>query len=83
MTPNNQDLPKEQAIPEASMLNNDAESPVQEKGHSATTPDYPSFGWSFYAERINGRFAMVGFGVILIVEALSNDSFLHWSGLIP
>ena len=28
---------------------------------SATTNDVPAFGWSGYAERVNGRFAMVGF----------------------
>ena len=27
---------------------------------SATTSDVPAFGWSGYAERVNGRFAMVG-----------------------
>ena len=28
----------------------------------------PAFGWSGYAERVNGRFAMVGFVAILVVE---------------
>ena len=28
---------------------------------SATTKDVPAFGWSAYAERINVRFAMIGF----------------------
>ena len=50
---------------------------------SATTRDVPAFGWSAYAERINGRFAMVGFLAVLLTEALSGDTFLHWSGLIP
>ena len=50
---------------------------------SATTPDEPNFGWSAYAERINGRFAMVGFVAVLIIEALSHDTFLHWAGLVP
>ena len=50
---------------------------------SATTTDVPSFGWSTYAERVNGRFAMIGFGAVLLIEALSRDTFLHWSGLIP
>ena len=48
---------------------------------SATTPDVPSFGWSTYAERINGRFAMLGFLSILLVEIISHQTFLHWSGL--
>ena len=50
---------------------------------SATTSDIPEFGWSSYAERINGRFAMIGFTAILLIEAISNDSFLHWAGIIP
>ncbi len=50
---------------------------------SATTSDVPAFGWSGYAERVNGRFAMVGFAAILLIEALSGDTFLHWAGLLP
>ena len=49
---------------------------------SATTPDEPAFGWSAYAERVNGRFAMIGFVAVLLIEAFSNDAFLHWAGLI-
>tara|TARA_Y100000589_G_scaffold7796_2_gene6591 strand:+ start:4549 stop:4791 length:243 start_codon:yes stop_codon:yes gene_type:complete len=40
------------------------------------------FGWSKYAEITNGRFAMIGFLSILLIELLSNDSFLKWSGII-
>ena len=50
---------------------------------SATTAETPAFGWSAYAERVNGRFAMVGFVAVLVVEFLSHDTFLHWSGLVP
>ena len=50
---------------------------------SATTRDTPTFGWSAYAERVNGRFAMVGFAAVLLIEALSDDTFLHWAGLVP
>jgi hypothetical protein len=49
---------------------------------SATTSDVPAFGWSGYAERVNGRFAMVGFVAILLVEAISHDTFLHWAGFL-
>jgi hypothetical protein len=49
---------------------------------SATTNDVPAFGWSAYAERVNGRFAMLGFSAILVVEALSGDTFLHWAGFV-
>lgn len=50
---------------------------------SATTNDVPAFGWSGYAERVNGRFAMVGFAAVLLIEAISSDTFLHWAGLVP
>lgn len=50
---------------------------------SATTGDVPAFGWSGYAERVNGRFAMVGFVAVLLVELISGDTFLHWAGLVP
>jgi hypothetical protein len=50
---------------------------------SATTGDVPAFGWSAYAERVNGRFAMIGFAAVLLIEALSGDAFLHWAGLVP
>jgi hypothetical protein len=49
---------------------------------SATTNDVPAFGWSAYAERVNGRFAMVGFAAILLVEAISGDTFLRWAGFV-
>ncbi len=47
---------------------------------SATTPDIPSFGWSAYAERINGRFAMIGFSAIVIIELLNHSTFFNWAG---
>lgn len=50
---------------------------------SATTSEVPAFGWSGYAERVNGRFAMVGFLAVLLIEALSGETFLRWSGLVP
>ncbi|MEI6615933.1 MAG: chlorophyll a/b-binding protein [Cyanobium sp. ELA507] len=53
------------------------------KATSATTGDVPAFGWSGYAERVNGRFAMLGFTALLLIEALSRDTFLHWAGLVP
>ena len=49
---------------------------------SATTTDVPEFGWSSYAERINGRFAMIGLMAVLLIEALSKISFLEWAGIM-
>ena len=48
---------------------------------SATTSGMPSFGWMGDAVRINGRFAMLGFVAILLIEAFSGNTCLHWAGL--
>ena len=58
-----------------------AEAPDQRP--SATTGDLPAFGWSAYAERINGRFAMVGLVAVILIEVFSGQTFLHWAGLVP
>ena len=60
----------------------DTASPTTTPATSATTNDVPAFGWSAYAERVNGRFAMVGFVAVLLVEALSGDTFLRWAGFV-
>ena len=69
------------ASPAPAASSSAAEAPV--KATSATTGDVPTFGWSGYAERVNGRFAMLGFAAVLLIEALSGDTFLHWAGLVP
>jgi Chlorophyll A-B binding protein len=43
--------------------------------------DEPAFGWTSYAEKINGRFAMVGLVSLLILEVLTRQDFLTWLGL--
>ena len=58
-------------------------SPTTSATTSATTGEVPAFGWSGYAERVNGRFAMVGFIAVLLIEALSGETFLRWAGLVP
>ena len=58
------------------------DSEIKNLSPSATTNDIPEFGWSGYAERINGRFAMIGLVAVLIVEAISKISFLEWAGII-
>ena len=58
------------------------DSEIKNLSPSATTNDIPKFGWSGYAERINGRFAMIGLLAVLLVEASSKISFLEWAGII-
>lgn len=45
---------------------------------SPVTP--PAFGWTTYAERINGRFAMVGFIALLLLEFFTRQDFFTWLG---
>ena len=45
---------------------------------SATTNEAPSFGWSSYAERINGRFAMVGLLILVALELCTGSTVMHW-----
>ena len=40
------------------------------------------FGWGQYSEITNGRFAMIGFAAILLIEIISKKSFLDWAGII-
>ena len=40
------------------------------------------FGWSQYSEITNGRFAMIGFAAIILIEVISKKSFLYWAGII-
>ena len=41
-----------------------------------------NFGWSSYSEITNGRFAMIGFLAIIIIELFSQQSFLKWAGIL-
>lgn len=62
-----QDTPKAAATPPSSQ----AELPSPE----------PAFGWTQYAELINGRFAMLGFVALLILELITKQDFFTWLGL--
>ena len=44
--------------------------------------DEYKFGWSSYSEITNGRFAMIGFIAIILIELFSNQSFLKWAGIL-
>jgi hypothetical protein len=41
----------------------------------------PAFGWTPYAERINGRFAMIGFVALLSIELITGVDFFTWLGV--
>ena len=44
--------------------------------------DQYKFGWSSYSEITNGRFAMIGFLAIILIELFSRQSFLKWAGIL-
>jgi hypothetical protein len=56
----------------------------EKKVPTAETPKNstdPAFGWTSYAEQVNGRFAMVGFVVLLAIELFTKQDIITWLGL--
>jgi len=49
---------------------------------SIEVKDEYKFGWSSYSEITNGRFAMIGFLAIILIELFSKQSFLKWAGIL-
>lgn len=66
-----QDIPSPETNPPA------ATSPT---ANTPDTVDTPGFGWTSYAERMNGRFAMVGFVALLVLEGVTRQDFFTWLG---
>ena len=50
--------------------------------NSKDIEDAYKFGWSSYSEITNGRFAMIGFIAIIVIEIFSQQSFLKWAGIL-
>lgn len=48
---------------------------------SEATEPTPSMGWTRYAEIVNGRFAMIGFTALIIIELLTHQDLFTWMGL--
>ena len=59
---------------------NTGENKLDEK--SKNIEDEYKFGWSSYSEITNGRFAMIGFLAIILIELFSQQSFLRWAGIL-
>jgi hypothetical protein len=59
---------------------NPEENKLDEK--SKDIEDIYKFGWSSYSEITNGRFAMIGFLAIILIELFSQQSFLEWAGIL-
>ena len=56
------------------------ENKLDEK--SKEIKDEYKFGWGSYSEITNGRFAMIGFLAIILIELFSKQSFLKWAGIL-
>ena len=56
------------------------ENELDEK--SIDIEDEYKFGWSRYSEITNGRFAMIGFLAIILIELFSHQPFLKWAGIL-
>lgn len=41
----------------------------------------PKFGFTPYAEKLNGRLAMIGFVALVVVEVLTGKGLLGWLNL--
>ena len=41
----------------------------------------PKFGFNEYAERLNGRAAMIGFLLLVVIEYVTDQGVLSWLGL--
>ena len=59
---------------------NTGDNKLDEK--SKDIEDQYKFGWSIYSEITNGRFAMIGFLAIILIELFSQESFLKWAGIL-
>ena len=62
----------------------DSDLTTEEKSDQVIDEDTEiyNFGWSSYSEITNGRFAMIGFLAIVLIELFSKQSFLKWAGIL-
>ncbi len=56
--------------------------PTAPKPTVTPTMEDPKFGFNGYAERLNGRAAMIGFIAALAIEAVSGQGVMAWLGFI-
>ena len=59
---------------------NTGDNKLEEK--SKDIEDEYKFGWNSYSEITNGRFAMIGFLAIILIELFSQQPFLKWAGIL-
>lgn len=62
-------------------MNSETNSSPQQTPPQTQYPPEPAFGWTPYAEIVNGRFAMIGFVALLLLEFFTRQDFFTWIGL--
>ena len=72
---------QEQNNQEAMDLEKTNTEEIKIEEQSIEIEDRYKFGWSNYSEITNGRFAMLGFLAIILIELISQKSFLNWAGI--
>jgi hypothetical protein len=58
-----------------------SDTPETSPAKNLPEPSEPAFGWTSYAEQINGRFAMVGFVFLIVLEFFTKQDLFSWLGL--
>ena len=66
---------------DANYINENTENNKLDEKSKDIEDEY-KFGWSSYSEITNGRFAMIGFLAIILIELFSKQSFLKWAGIL-
>ncbi|MBR8830266.1 MAG: hypothetical protein N5P05_003358 [Chroococcopsis gigantea SAG 12.99] len=54
---------------------------TQSQPTTAPKLEDPKFGFNEYAERLNGRAAMIGFTLTVAIEYFTGQGLLSWLGL--
>ena len=75
----NESLTEQQKDP--NYINQEIEENKLDEKSTGIKDEY-KFGWSSYSEITNGRFAMIGFLAIILIELFSKQSFLKWAGFL-
>ena len=76
---------KSESSKEEQKLGNNINEQIKENKLEEKSVDIANkykFGWSSYSEITNGRFAMIGFLAIILIELFSKQSFLKWAGIL-
>lgn len=54
---------------------------VQSKPSVTPNLEEAKFGFNHYSERLNGRAAMIGFLLMVVIEVMTDKGVLAWLGL--